>query len=231
MTVAEMTLDVISNNLANAATTGFKRDAVVFNEAMEKVLRSEAGDGKEIGTLGSGPGVKAVATDFAQGSLVATGNPLDLALTSADGMFAVRTPDGIKYTRDGAFGTNADGLLVDKNGYPVLDDRENEITVTGGKLEINDSGTVSVNGAEVATLGIYKGQFTKQGLGLYSSSGAQVVDPNQVKVSQGFIESSNVNPIEEMVQMIKLNRAFEMAQKSATSQDESTQQLIQGLLG
>lgn len=229
MSVAEMTMDVISNNLANTGTTGFKRDALIFNEALERVLKANGGSGREVGPLGNGPGAKGLYTVFEMGNLQATGNPMDLAIGTKEGMFAVQTPQGVKYTRDGVFALDLEGFMVDGNGYRVLDDGGADIQLDPGKLEISETGLITVNGNEVARIGLYQGTFDKDGFGLFESPDAVALDEEQVKVQQGFVEASNVNAIEEMILMIKLNRAFEMAQKSASSQDESTQRLLQAL--
>lgn len=231
MSVAEMTMDVISNNLANTGTTGFKRDALVFNEALERVLKANGGAGREIGPLGNGPGAKGLYTVHEMGNLQATGNPMDLAIGTKEGMFAVQTPQGVKYTRDGVFALDLEGFMVDGNGFRVLDDSMSEIQLDPGKLEVGQDGLITVNGNEVARIGLFQGSFDKDGYGLFVSSDAVALDEEQVMVQQGFVEASNVNAIEEMVLMIKLNRAFEMAQKSASSQDESTQRLLQILQG
>lgn len=229
MSIAEMTLDVISNNLANVSTTGFKRDALVFNEALERVLRSHGGDGAEVGALGSGPGPKGVYTVFEMGHLQPTGNMTDLAIGTTDGMFAVETPEGVRYTRNGVFGVSPGGRLIDGNGFAVLDDAGSPIELPRGLVSVGPNGAITVEGQEVATVGVYRGTFSKEPSGLFVAEDVEDYPANEVKVHQGYIETSNVNAIEEMVLMIKLNRAFEMAQRSATSQDEATQRLISTL--
>lgn len=231
MRMAELTMDIVSNNLANVGTTGFKRDGLMFNEALDRVIRAEGGNGAVIGELGGGPGLDGTYTDFKVGALQATGNSLDLAITSEKGMFAIQTPEGVKYTRAGTFAMNENREIVDLRGNPVLDDSGSPITVPPGPMSISKSGLIEVLGQEVGQIGVYDGGFQKSFDGHYVSSNAVAMDPELVSVEQGFIESSNVNAIEEMITMIKLNRAFEMAQRSAQSQDESSSRLIQTLQG
>ena len=226
--MAELSLSVISNNLANASTAGFKRDTLAFNETLERLLRADSGTGKEVGRLGSGPEPKGVYTIFEVGNIRPTGNPLDFSIATEPGMFAVQTPQGVKYTRNGSFGLNPLGQIVTSAGFPVLDESLSPIELPNGKAEVGRDGTIVVDNEEVAKIGVFKGEFTKDGFGLFNGEG-QLMDEDETIVVQGSIEASNVNAIEEMIMMIKLNRAFEMAQKSATSQDESTQRLIQVL--
>ncbi len=229
MSIAEMTLDVVSNNLANVSTTGFKRDALVFNEALERMLRSGGGGGTEVGELGSGPGPKGVYTIHEMGHLQPTGNLTDVAIGTPDGMFALQTPEGVRFTRNGVFGMNEQGTLVDGHGFPVLDDAQSPIQLPQGLIAVSPIGEISVSGQEVGRIGVFRGTFVKEPSGMFNAADAEAYPDGEAKVHQGYIETSNVNAIEEMVLMIKLNRAFEMAQRSATSQDEATQRLISTL--
>lgn len=229
--MAEMQMDVISNNLANVGTTGFKRDGLLFNEALDRVIRAEGGQGAELGELGGGPGPRGTFTDFKVGTMQATGNPLDLAIQTDRGMFAIQTEQGVKYTRGGTFAMNENREIVDLHGNAVLDDSGSPITLPLGPMSISRTGVIEVLGQEVGQLGIYDGEFKKSNDGMYTSGNAAPMEPETINIEQGFIESSNVNAIEEMIAMIKLNRAFEMAQRSAQSQDESSQRLIQTLQG
>ena len=230
MTAAEQLLDVTANNLANVSTNGFKADSLIFSDTLQKQLNSGDGSGRNIGSLGSGPSFVGEVTDFSLGSMNATGNPLDVAIATEQGMFAAQTPNGVQYTRDGSFHIDSNGLLVTQDGYPVLDNNQNTITigsqVSPQAVSISSSGDLMVNGGRaIATLGVYDGTFSKQGGNLWSSGNA-TVEPTP-NVRQGVIEGSNVNAIEAMVSMIKLNRAVEMAQKSMQSEDESSQKLNQ----
>lgn len=228
MSSAQQWLDVISHNLANISTNGFKRDVIAFNDGLLRQMQDPS-SGNQVGLLGAGAAAKGQHTVFETGTISATGNDLDLALTSDSGMFAIRSGSGTRYTRDGSFALNTDRQLVTKSGELVLDTRGEPITLPTGKVVIGTDGTIQVNNKEIAQIGIWEGQFFKSGDGLFASSGARPADLGSVRVQQGALETSNVNAIEEMIAMIRLNRAFELAQKSAQSQDESTQRLIQSL--
>ena len=133
----------------------------------------------------------------------------------------------MRYTRDGAFTLDADRTLVTQDGYPVLDGRGREITIPEGRPEIDNGGAVSVDGAVVGEIGLYEGRTTKVGEGLYEGESMTTID--EPMMQSGALESSNVNAIEEMIQMIELNRIYEMAQRGALSQDEMTQKLLSTL--
>lgn len=227
MWAAQSKMDVIANNLANAATTGYKRDGLAFAERYERELRANGGLGASLGTLGSGAIQRSQFTHFGVGALSATSNPLDLAIPQDKGLFAVQTPQGIRYTRDGAFALNTDRELVNKLGYPVLDESGRPITLPTGTPQIQDDGTVRVGDREAGKIGIFDGTFQKSGNNLYESNDAKPLESATVKA--GHLEASNVNPVEAMIEMISLNRSFELAQRSIVQQDELTQRLIQSL--
>jgi len=228
MASAQQWLDVISHNLANVSTAGYKRDVIAFNDGLLREMQQQA-SGETVGLLGAGPIAKGQYTVFEVGVASATGNPLDLALTSERGMFGIQTAQGQFFTRDGAFTLDNQRRLVTQSGGLVLDDQNRPITIPTGKIEISPEGQIDVNGVVVAKLGVWDGAFTKSGNGMYSASSARLLEDGSGRMQQGAIESSNVNAIEEMIAMIRLNRAFELAQKSAQSQDESSQRLIQSL--
>lgn len=147
-------------------------------------------------------------------------------------MFQVRSGNGsVSFTRDGAWALSPERTLVTKNGSEVLDAEGQPITIPPGQMVIGRDGAVEVNGQRVGQIAVFTGAFSKNGNGEYASNNAVAMTPDTVQIQQRFIESSNVNAIEEMISMIKLNRAFEMAQRSAQSQDESTGRLIQILQG
>lgn len=227
MSSAQQWLDVVTNNLANASTVAYKRDGMTFNDGLLRQMALSGGEGNYIGTLGSGMTVKSFYTDFTAGSIETTGNPLDFAINSPKGAFAVQTPNGIRFTRDGSFQLNNDRQLVDKQGNLVLSTSQQPIKIPTGELAIGTDGLIAVNGLSIDTLGVFEGTFVKEGNGLYTANDAQAGEV--IAVTSGALESSNVNPIEEMVQMIRLNRAFEMAQKNVQSQDEGNERLISSM--
>lgn len=227
MWAAQSKMDVIANNLANAATTGYKRDGIAFAERYERELRANGGLGASLGTLGSGSIQRSKYTHFGVGAMNATGNALDVAIPQDKGLFAVQAPDGIRYTRDGAFTLNSERTLVNKLGFPVLDENRRPITIPNGQPAIQDDGAIQVDGQEVGRIAVFDGTFTKTGNNLYASNDARAIEEPTVKA--GHIEASNVNAVEAMIEMISLTRSFELAQRSITQQDELTQRLIQSL--
>lgn len=229
MATATQWMDVIANNLANTNTTGFKRDVMVFNDGLEAAARRQGALGNDLGKIGAGPISKGVFTEWTPGNFVSTGNPLDFALGNPDGLFAVEGIDGVQYTRDGAFSRSDKGQLVSKRGFPVLSRDGAPIDLPEGVFTVSKSGEVSVDGKTVAVIGVYTGDFYKNGSDQYSCANAQLMVPERVDVRQHTIETSNVNAVQEMIAMIRLNRAFEMAQKSAQSEDEANEKLIQTL--
>lgn len=227
MVAAQRQLDVLANNLANASTNGYKRDELAFNDIFAKQMSAGGLGGAGFGSMGYGPTAFTESTVFGDlGEIRSSGNPLDCAIATPEGAFAVRTPEGqVRYTRDGAF-TRLDGKLATSRGDLVLDDRLNEIELGEGKAQIQPDGSVLVEGKTVGSIGVFEGQFRKLGGSLYEGNGVPV---DSVSLKPNAIEGSNVNVIRSMVEMIELNRTFEMAQKSITSQDELAQRLIQSL--
>lgn len=241
-------LDVISNNLANVGTNGFKRSRAVFQDLLYQTLiqpgaqssqQSQIPAGLQLGT-----GVRPVATErlFTQGNLQQTGNPLDVAV-NGNGFFSVLMPDGsTAYTRDGSFSINSQGQLVTASGYtvqPAITIPPNAISTT-----IGSDGTVSVTQQGSATpvqigtlqLTSFMNPAGLQGLGnnLYAETAASgTPSPNQPgtnglgTISQGFVETSNVNVVEEMVNMIQAQRAYEINSKAVSTSDQMLQRLAQ----
>ncbi|MFN8220883.1 MAG: flagellar hook-basal body protein [Fimbriimonadales bacterium] len=226
MSMLRRQLDVVANNLANVSTTGYKKDVLAFNDVMAKALQNGE---QPIGSLGYGPQNFLEVTEFeVPGEILPTGNPLDLAIDGNKGAFAVRSlKDGtVRYTRDGSFTRNPDGKLVTKAGDLVLDDRMNEIDLPAGKAVVANDGTLSVNGSEVAKIGVFEGSFRKVGGNLFEGNATAM---DEATVHPNALEQSNVSAIESMVQMIDLQRSFEIAQRSITAQDELAQRLISSL--
>ncbi|MCX7800783.1 MAG: flagellar hook-basal body protein [Fimbriimonadales bacterium] len=229
MAATEQWMDAVANNLANVSTNGYKRDAAFFNEALERTLLADGGRGPRLGSLGVGPAFRGIATVFEQGPLQPTGNPLDLAIDAPDGAFAVRDSRGrIRFTRDGSFRVDSEGRLTTQRGELVLDDRLNEIELPVGQVSVDADGTVRSGDRPVGTIGVFNARFIKAGGNLFVAGGnPQPVEEPRIKV--GFLEGSNVNPIGEMVELIRLNRSFELAHRSVVKQDELMQRLIQSL--
>ncbi|MCG8486716.1 MAG: flagellar basal-body rod protein FlgG [Chromatiales bacterium] len=234
-------MSVISNNLSNVNTTGFKRDRAVFNDLIYQNLRQVGAQSSENTELPSGlmvgTGVRVVATqkEHSQGNIVQTGNSLDVAV-QGKGYFQVLHPDGnIVYTRDGTFSLTADGNIVTPNGYelqPAMTVPTNATSVTIGSDGVV-SALVSGNSTPTQIGQIELGYFVNpQGLepigdNLFretnASGGVNTAIPGNDSTGtliQGALESSNVNVVEELVNMIETQRAYEMNSKAISTTDE-----------
>ena len=209
-------LEGISNNLANAATPGFKGDQIQFESVLAAVKNPTA----ETPVFSN----EQYFTDFSQGSLQKTDNVLDLAL-DGDGFFVVNTPQGPAYTRQGNFLRGAGGRLVNAEGYEVQGKNGGPITVSGGRVEIAPNGALTVDGAAAGSLAQVDFpkpyQFTKLGGGLFLPANPQTATtPSNAEVKQGYLENSNVKVIVEMARMIEASRYFETCAKAVKSYDE-----------
>jgi len=217
MLTAEENLNIISNNLANVSTNGYKKDQGI-QRSFPELLISRIEKGKRpaaLGSIGTGVVMEESFTDFEQGGLTRTGGQLDFALEGS-GFFVIQSPEGIRYTRNGNFTLNSEGELVTAQGYHVMGERgpvqtvnTREISVTGdGQLFLGDipgDRLLVVDFPEHNTL-------EKVGDNLYQNEieGEPVED---YSVRQGFLENSNVNIIREMAAMIQANRYYESNQK------------------
>lgn len=251
MSAQQLNVEVIANNMANINTTGFKRARAEFTDLLYQAERlagapNRGGEGAipEGAQLGLGVRPAAVRNLHLQGSLTSTGNRLDLALTGR-GWFQVATQDGdTVYTRSGALNTNAQGQLVTLDGYLVSP----QVQIPPGALdvEINQSGTISVrmpgqvNPVQVGqlTLANFANENGLQPLGsnLYratQASGAAVVGlPGEAgagTIKQGYLESSNVDPVKEITDLITAQRAYEMNSKVIQAADDMAATVAKGI--
>jgi flagellar basal-body rod protein FlgG len=241
-------LDVISNNLANVSTNGFKRAHAVFEDLLYQTLRQPGAQSSQQTQVPSGlqvgTGVSPVATVkvFTQGNLQLTGNPLDLAI-QGNGFFQVLQPDGsVAYTRDGAFQTDSQGVLVTASGYPV----QPQITIPANALSvtIGQDGTVSAlqpgssRPTQVGSLQLVSfvnpAGLQSAGENLYLESGSSGTASSNApgsnglgRIKQGSVETSNVNVVEELVSMIQTQRAYEINSKAISTADQMLQRLSQ----
>jgi flagellar basal-body rod protein FlgF len=221
MTVRMMRQDAVANNLANATTSGYKTQRPFVS-----VLADAVGTTKPAGQ----EEVAGVYTDFTEGPIDRTERPLDVAI-DGDGFFAVQTPAGLRYTRNGNFTLSEDGTLVTQAGYPVMG-TGGPITITGdSSITITAAGAVYSGSDEVGVLKVVTfdnpGTLVSEGnMFLSPADEGRQCDMKTTQVMQGALERSNVGPIDEMVEMITLERGFEADQKSIVMQDESAKQLI-----
>jgi len=207
-------LDMISNNLANLNTVGFKKDKMTF----EGLLAGSTNPPNVPQGATADPILQRenVYIDYSAGSVIQSSNPLDLAI-DGDGFFAVSTPDGTAYTRQGNFRLAADGTLVTSDGYPVMG-QEGAIRIQGGNVEIDSSGAILVDGVangKISLVDFAKPyNLTRIGSTLFVPAGEQkAMQSASSHIRQGHVEGSNVDSISEMVQMIETNRYFEACSK------------------
>jgi flagellar basal-body rod protein FlgF len=262
MLAQQARIDNIANNLANVDKTAYKKDITVFKAFPDMIIRRLNDDGLGIvpagsydtmpfvGKLGTGVEVNEVYTEFIQGSLQPTENPLDLALEGR-GFFTVATEKGERYTRDGGFTINKDGNLVTKNGNLVLGEN-GLVNVQMNNFMINERGEVLVNMAlsleprdvvgmtnnnweEPVVIDRLKlvdfeniREIKKEGDSLYRETelSGPPLPAAEAKVVQGFLEKSNVNAVREMVDMIEVQRSYEANQKAIITHSDTLGRLI-----
>lgn len=241
-------MDVIANNLANVSTNGFKRSRAVFEDLLYQTLRQPGAQSSQQTQLPSGlqigTGVRPVATEriFTQGNLQQTGNSKDVAI-QGQGFFQVLMPDGTTaYTRDGSFQSDAQGQLVTSSGFQVQPNIT--IPVNALSITIGRDGTVSVtepgtaNPVQVGTLQVatFINPVGLQAMGenLYvetAASGSPNINTPGIDgaglLNQGYVETSNVNVVEELVNMIQTQRAYEINSKAIQTSDQMLQRLSQ----
>lgn len=244
----QTSLDVISNNLANVSTNGFKRQRAVFEDLLYQTMRqpgaqstqqTQVGSGLQIGT-----GVRPVATEriFTQGNLQQTGGSLDIAI-QGNGFFQIALPDGTTaYTRDGAFQLDNQGNVVTASGYPLADNINippDTLTVTVAKdgtvsvLQAGQTTPTQIGAIQLATF-VNTGGLQSAGENLFlETASSGVATPNQPGtngtgvLNQGYVETSNVNVAEELVNMIVTQRAYEMNSRAIQTSDSMLGRLTQ----
>jgi len=219
-------MDVVTNNLANAETAGYKEDNLL-SRSFADLLISSLDDpavvraSREVGPLNTGVHLDEIYTTFDAGALKETGESTDLALLG-DGFFAVQTPDGERYTRSGQFSVDASGTLVTEQGYPVLGENgpirpgSVDFTISGSGLLQSAQGNEQLRVVSFAD----KQGLRKAGGNLYSNFSAGEPVAAEAQVRQGYLEASNVDLASQMVNMIDISRNFELNQRVIRIMDE-----------
>lgn len=214
-------LDVISNNMANVATTGFKVDTFTgqtFDEVMYSLVGNKDKNFTDIGERSYATVPSELYTDYTQGGFDETGMPLDFAIDDdGRGFFAIQTEDGIRYTRAGDFSLDEEGYLSIPDHGRVLDVNGEEIALVTDKIETDNFGRIyTKNGGFLGQIGVYVFEDTaglvKDPMGMFDAGGAQP-QTDAVMLHHGMLERSNVGLVQQMVKMISTQRAY---QSSAT---------------
>ena len=217
-------MQVVANNIANAATTGFRQEGVIFSEYVMSV-----NDGPSL-SMGQ---ANVRNTSYAQGILSQTGGTFDLAI-EGDAFFLIETPQGERLSRSGAFSPNAEGDLVTMSGYRVLDAGGAPVFVPAdaGKVSISGDGTLSAGGSLIGQIGLVSSNEPAEMLredGVMFWADAGYVPSENASILQGFVEGSNVEAITQLARMIEIQRAYEMGQSFLESEDQRVRQAIESL--
>ncbi|MBN2073601.1 MAG: flagellar basal-body rod protein FlgF [Actinobacteria bacterium] len=229
MNVEQKRMDILSNNLANINSTGFKKkqaDFAVFNERLFKNMSVN----NVLGIITSGPVTESISVNLSEGPLKMTGNPYDLAI-NGNNFFVVESGNGELLTRDGCFGLDGENFLVNQDGYHVLGDGGRINITDGGELYVDTAGNIFTGGMIIDKLRVVSvengrdiqtesSSYFKLKDGAAGANGAGVV------IKQGFLETSNVNGIDEMVEIISVMRSYEASQKAIKMQDESLSKVV-----
>ncbi|AUH65689.1 flagellar hook-basal body complex protein [Paracoccus zhejiangensis] len=215
---------VVANNIANANTTGFRREGVIFAEHLTRLDRR--GEGLSMADA------RGRLVDLRQSVLGQTNGAFDLGI-EGEGFFMVSTPEGNRLTRAGAFMPSPEGELMNADGNRLLDEGEAPITIPpgAGQIDVGADGTISANGQPVGKVGLFNAddtQLTHQGGTLFAYDGA-VLPAEATGIRQGFLEESNVDPVFEISRMIEVQRAYELGQSFLDREDQRIRSTITAL--
>jgi flagellar basal-body rod protein FlgF len=229
-------LDIAANNMANVDTTGFKAESAITQDDPVTLPRAPRGSRPVQYALDSG-----VARDFSQGPMQPTGSPLDMAI-EGQGFFQISTAAGTRYTRDGRFATDGQGRLITQQGDPVLDAGGGQITLNpqGGPPQIGRDGSISqsipgqTQMVVVGKIGVVHfdslSGLSKQGDGLYSNTtSAQPTPAPDTVINQGMLEGSNVQPIIQVTDLIRISRAYEAITQMVGNNSDLSNRSVQRL--
>lgn len=217
--------EIIANNLANASTVGFKKDQVFLKTLLDaSLMLNNGGDLNSMIT-----DAQEVLTNFTQGEMRATGNPLDLCL-NGPGFFTVETDEGTMYTRAGMFTLDEQGNLITSSGQSVMG-QGGPVMLPHSDVVITQNGAILADGQEIDRLKVVdfadKKALVKTADNLFAAgTGASETEAAETVVSQGFLEDSNVETVREMVEMITLYRTFQANARAIMAQDETLQKAI-----
>ena len=216
-------MGVVANNIANASTSGFRREGVVFSEFVTALdqdpsLSMSYASGRDV--------------DLSQAGLSQTGGSFDFAI-QGEGFFLIETPDGQKLTRAGSFTPSAEGELVTPDGYRLLDAGGAPIFIPPGAkaVALAADGTLSANGDPISQVGLWQPSdpLALQHQAGTMFSGGELIPAEGATVMQGMLEDSNVQPVSEIARMIEVQRAYELGQKFLDAEDERVRGVIQTL--
>ncbi|MDR7126839.1 flagellar hook-basal body complex protein [Pseudotabrizicola sp. 4114] len=216
-------MQVVANNIANISTSGFRREGVVFSEYVTRL------EGEPSLSMAHG---NARHIDLGQAGLSQTGGIFDLGL-QGEGFFLIAAPEGERLTRAGSFSPNAEGVLVNPDGYALLDAGGAPVPAPlgAGPVSIASDGTMSADGQPIAQIGVWR---PVDPLSLRHQAGtlfaADDIEPAEgAVIRQGFLEDSNVEPVSEIARMITVQRAYELGQKFLDAEDQRQRNVIQTL--
>ena len=218
-------MQVVANNIANSATTGYRQEGLIFSEYIQS--------GPSESSLSMGrANIRNTSTE--QGALTKTNGTFDLAI-EGDGYFKVETPMGERLTRAGAFSPNADGDLVTADGNRVLDGGGSPVFVPGDAETINISpdGTISADGTPLGQIGLFmpaENHTMVREDGVMFRVDGDIEETDQAQILQGFVEGSNVNAISQMARMIEIQRSYEMGQSFLETEDQRIRNAIKNLV-
>lgn len=216
-------MQIVANNIANSATTGFRSEGMIFSEYIKPMDRGAS--------LSMGQG-NVRNTSFEQGALTQTGGTFDFAI-EGDGYFLVETPGGERLTRAGAFSPSANGDLVTYDGYRVLDAGGAPLFIPPGtNIAVSGDGTLSADGTPLGQIGIVRpidASDLEREDGVMFRTEAGFEPSDSARVLQGFVENSNVNAVSQLARMIEVQRAYELGQSFLESEDERVRAAMKAL--
>lgn len=222
----ESQLEAISNNLANANTTGFKADRRYFRTVLNNMLLQGGEGGSPVKLPDE---LYYLGTDQSEGAMKRTGNPLDLSI-SGKGFFVIETENGEGYSRNGNFRLNREHELVNGEGFNVMGEN-GPVIIKGNDVFINEQGDITVDGRVIDRLQVVDFQqpyqLRRNGYGLFIPVSEEQSNPAEdFNLMQGYLENSNVNLISEMALMIELNHVYEALQKAISTNDETLRMAV-----